>query len=349
MSQSMLDQTPRLPNRTRRSESIPRRLVAEGKYHLLPVYALLTTSDLAREGIRNSGSFRFADHIYRNEPSGRYGVGRVLDSVLLKLRGARSMRSRFFHSRREVLRAIREIGLADGMNLRFGLAALGSGTVSHEAEVRLEQASTELKQGADGLAAATLGALLAESGDSHPGIWDAEVRADRITVLSVPCGIARDLLEVAETLELAEPGLWERVGFVGIDLDPEALELSRDLVGGQLGFEFRCADALEPGSIPAGVDVIVSLGFGEFLSDDVLLGFYRRCHASLNYGGRFITSAMSRDRLSDYLARELAELHTHYRSREHLIELLESAGFARVRTTQDKVGLQTLAVAERVA
>jgi hypothetical protein len=340
----MLDQTLQLPNRTRRSESIPRRLVAEGKYHLLPVYALLTTSDLAREGIRNSGSFRFADHIYRNEPSGRFGVGRVLDSVLLKLRGARSMRSRFFHSRREVLRSIREIGLSDGMNLRFGQA-----TAAHEGMARLRQASTELKQGADSLAAATLGALLAESGDSHPGIWDAENSADQITVVSVPCGIARDLLEVAETLELAEPSLWERVGFVGIDLDPEALELSRELAGGQLGFEFRCADALEPGSIPVGVDVIVSLGFGEFLSDDVLLGFYRRCRASLNDGGQFITSAMSRDRLSDYLARELAELHTHYRSREQLIELLESAGFGRVRTTRDKVGLQTLAVAERVA
>ena len=344
MSQSMLEPTLQLPNRTRRSESIPRRLVAEGKYHLLPVYALLTTSDLAREGIRNSGSFRFADHIYRNEPSGRYGVGRVLDSVLLKLRGARSMRSRFFHSRREVIRAVREIGLSDGITMRYGQP-----TGSHEAKAGLRQATTELKQGADSVAAATLGALLVESGDLHTGIWDAEVRADQITVVSVPCGIARDLLEVAETLELAEPALWERVGFVGIDLDPEALELSRELAGGQLGFEFRCADALEPGSIPAGVDVIVSLGFGEFLSDDVLLGFYRRCRAALNDGGRFITSAMSRDRLSDYLARELAELHTHYRSREHLIELLESAGFARVRTTRDKVGLQTLAVAERVA
>src|SRR6476661_8845668 len=98
-----------LPNRTRRSESIPRRLVSEGKFHLLPVYALLTTSDLAREGIRNSGSFRFADHIYRNEPSGRYGVGRVLDRVLLGLRGARSLRSRFLHSRVEILRSLDEI------------------------------------------------------------------------------------------------------------------------------------------------------------------------------------------------------------------------------------------------
>ena len=91
-----------LPNRTRVSRSIPRRLVLEGKLHLLPVYALLRTSDLAREGIENSGSFRFADHIYRAKPSGRYGVGALLDSVLLRLRGARSMRSRFFHCQREI-------------------------------------------------------------------------------------------------------------------------------------------------------------------------------------------------------------------------------------------------------
>lgn len=282
-----------LPNRTRRSESIPRRLVAEGKYHLLPVYALLTTSDLAREGIRNSGSFRFADHIYRNEPSGRYGVGRVLDRVLLKLRGARSMRSRFFHSRREILTAVREM----------------SGVFTD--------------------------------------VWSGATNADQTVVLSVPCGIARDLFDVAETLRTSEPALYEHVGFIGIDLDPEALDLSRDLTRDHSGFEFRCADALDAGSLPMGVDVIVSLGFGEFLSDDALYDFYRRCHASLSGAGRFITSAMSRDRISDYLARELAELHTHYRSTEQLTDLLRSAGFANVRTSRDGVGLQTLAVARK--
>jgi hypothetical protein len=79
----------------------------------------------------------------------------------------------------------------------------------------------------------------------------------------------------------------------------------------------------------------------------MLLDFYQRCHASLNPGGNFITSAMSRDRISDYLARELAELHTHYRSSEHLTDLLGSAGFTKIRTSRDKVGLQTLAVAEK--
>jgi hypothetical protein len=282
----------RLPNRTRRSQSIPRRLVAENKFHLLPVYALLTTSDLAREGIRNSGSFRFADHIYRNEPSGRYGVGRVLDLVLLKLRGARSMRSRFFHSRREILRAIREM----------------RGT------------PTLVRNGA--------------------------AIDDQVVVLSVPCGIARDLFDVAEALWTESP-LYEHVRFVGIDLDQEALDLSWDLTHDHFDFEFRCADALAADSLPTGVDVIVSLGFGEFLSDDVLRDFYRRCHASLNAGGRFITSAMDCDRISDYLARELAELHTNYRSTDHLTDLLKSAGFVNIRATRDEVGLQTLAVAEK--
>jgi SAM-dependent methyltransferase len=295
MSQPMSEPPLHLPNRTRRSESIPRRLVAEGKYHLLPIYALLTTSDLAREGIRNSGSFRFADHIYRNEASGRYGVGRVLDRVLLKLRGARSMRSRFFHSRREVLRAVRE--MADDALVRFRL--------------------------------------------------DAATKADQTVVVSVPCGIARDLLDVAETLWMIEPMLYKHVDFVGIDLDPEALDLSRALTREHFKFDFRCVDALGPGALPKDVDVIVSLGLGEFLSDEVLLDFYCRCHAALRGEGRFITSAMDRDRIADYLARELAELHTHYRSTEHLTELLKSAGFKKIRTSRDKVGLQTLAVAEK--
>ena len=281
-----------LPNHTRRSESIPRRLAAEGKFHLLPVYALLTTSDLAREGIRNSGSFRFADHIYRNEPSGRYGVGRVLDRVLLKLRGARSMRSRFFHSRREILRAVNEMRGASA------------------------------------------------------GVRDGAKVDDQLVVVSVPCGIARDLYDVAETL-WTESALYEQVRFIGIDLDQEALDLSWNLTHDHFDFEFRRADALAAESLPRSVDIIVSLGFGEFLSDDVLCDFYRRCHASLNDGGRFITSAMNRDRLSDYLARELAELHTHYRSTEHITALLRSAGFSKIRTDRDEVGLQTLAVAEK--
>ena len=273
----------KLANRTRVSESIPRRLVREGKLHLLPVYALLRTSDLAREGIENSGSFRFADHIYRGEPSGRYGVGVLLDSVLLRLRGAKSMRNRFFHSRHEVMSA-----------------------------------------------------LTKENG----------VARDHI-VVSVPSGISRDLYHVAEALLSDEPDIYDRTRFIGIDLDPTPLELSRELTRDHPNFSFVEADALDGTALPRDADVIVSLGFGEFLANETLRGFYASCHAALRPGGVFITSAMSRDRISDYLARELAELHTHYRSADDVRALLKSAGFEWVRTRRDEVGLQTLAVAGR--
>ena len=287
----MQSHTDGLANRTRVSQSIPRRLVAERKFHLLPVYALLRTSDLAREGIENSGSFRFADHIYRSEPSGRFGVGTLLDGVLLRLRGARSMRNRFFHSQGQLL------------------AAIHSSTVDRAAA----------------------------------NITDA----DTFKVVSVPCGIARDLFQVAEALLAENPIAYERVRFTGIDLDPKPLELSRELTADHPNFRFVEADALADSSLPESVDAIVSLGFGEFLSDHALLGFYRSCYRSLRKGGRFITSAMSRDRIGDYLARELAELHTNYRSSAELMRLLEAAGFETVEVERDDVGLQTLAVAVR--
>ena len=81
-------------NRTRRSRSIPRRLVREGAPHLLPVYYLMRLSDLAREGIDHSGSFRFADHIYQGRASGRTMLGRMLDARLLAMPAAQAFRRR---------------------------------------------------------------------------------------------------------------------------------------------------------------------------------------------------------------------------------------------------------------
>jgi SAM-dependent methyltransferase len=66
----------------------------EGRWHLIPLYHFLQLSDFAREGIENSGSYRFADHMYRSEPSGKGWLGCTLDRVLLNLRATRAMRSR---------------------------------------------------------------------------------------------------------------------------------------------------------------------------------------------------------------------------------------------------------------
>jgi len=280
-----------LHNRTRTARSIPRKLLRQGKLHLLPIYALMRTSDLAREGIENSGSYRFADHVYRNEPSGRFGVGRALDAVLLRMRGARSMRNRFHHTQREIIAAAR--------------------------------------------------ALEAES-ETDPVLASSPFR-----VLSIPCGIARDLVLAADALRRDLPSVYARSTFFGVDLDPMPLELSRQLAGTDDHYFFTRGDALDVKSFPSELDVIASTGLGEFLSDGLLVQFYTNCFERLRPGGTFVTSAMQPDRLADYLMRQLAELHAHYRRGDEIIRWLHTAGFHEVSTRQDDVGLQTLVVARR--
>jgi hypothetical protein len=89
-------------NRTRESSSLPLALLRRGRVLALPLYAALRRSDLAREGFDHSGSYRFADHIYRGEPSGRGVFGRWLDARLLSLPAVRSFRSRYEAARDEL-------------------------------------------------------------------------------------------------------------------------------------------------------------------------------------------------------------------------------------------------------
>jgi SAM-dependent methyltransferase len=93
-------------NFTRRTEDLPAKFRGEGRWHLIPIYHLLQLSDFGREGIAHSGSYRFADHLYRNEPSGRGWTGRILDRILLNLPAARGMRSRCAQAKMEMRLAL---------------------------------------------------------------------------------------------------------------------------------------------------------------------------------------------------------------------------------------------------
>jgi len=92
-------------NRTRRSRSIARKLLREGNLHWLPVYAFVMQSDLSREGIINSGSYRFADHIYRNQPSGRGPLGRWIDAIFLRMPATQAFRRRYKRCQDELRQA----------------------------------------------------------------------------------------------------------------------------------------------------------------------------------------------------------------------------------------------------
>jgi len=142
--------------------------------------------------------------------------------------------------------------------------------------------------------------------------------------------------------------VYARSTFFGVDLDPAPVKLSRDLAGRDDHYFFTRGDALDATSFPSELDVIVSTGLGEFLSDDLLVQFYKNCHDRLRPGGTFVTSSMQPDRVADYLMRQLAELHTHYRRGDEIIRWLQTVGFYEVSARQDDVGLQTLVVARRV-
>lgn len=95
-------------NRTRRSKSIPLKLLKQGRLPEILVFQLVRASDLGREGIENSGSYRFADHIYRNLPSGRGRFGTWLDRQFLALPAVKSFRNRYLASRDALAKFLRE-------------------------------------------------------------------------------------------------------------------------------------------------------------------------------------------------------------------------------------------------
>ena len=105
---------PTFYNRTRQSPSLAMALLRRGRIFALPLYAVLRRSDLAREGLDHSGSYRFADHIYRSQPSGRGAFGRWLDARLLRLPAVRSFRNRYQAARDELTAFLHERGGAPG-------------------------------------------------------------------------------------------------------------------------------------------------------------------------------------------------------------------------------------------
>jgi SAM-dependent methyltransferase len=268
-------------NRTRKSQSIPLSLLRRGHFAGLPLYYLLLGSDLAREGFQNSGSYSFADHIYRNVPSGRNALGRWMDARLLAMPAVRSLRNRFLAARDELVNFLCQ----------------------------------------------------------HSGV--------ELSILSVPCGIPRDLVEGAAIARQRGADL-SKVTFYGLDLDPEVLRQATRFAEENELKNFRAleGDALCGSSYPAVADFISSTGLAEFLDDEKLGILYSRGFATLRPGGVFLSSGMQRRAISEYLLK-IAELRVNYRNAERLAELARAAGFPEVRAHYDDLGIQSILIARK--
>jgi SAM-dependent methyltransferase len=266
---------PEFHNRTRRSSSIGKKLLRSGRVLELPLYWLLRTSNLAHEGFENSGSYRFADHIYKNQASGRYGIGSLLDAQLLRMRAVQAFRARFFRARDE-------------------LCAF-------------------LKQRTQG--------------------------AELVDVLSVPCGIPRELVEAAKKFS-AEGGTLANVRFHAVDLDREVLQNGVAFAAdSNVALTPHQGDALDVATYQGTFHFVTSTGFGEFLDDAMLMQFYSIVLQVLRPGGVFVTSSMRRTPIAGYLL-DLAELCVHYRTADQIAAIARAAGFADVATSNDESSIQ---------
>lgn len=277
---------PKFHNRTKRSKSIPKRLIQEKKFHLLPLYYFLINSYLAKEAVQNSGSYFLADHIYRGVPEGSFLFGKLIDYLFLSLPSAKSFRNRYLYSKKELLTYIK----------------------------------TRLKS------------------------------KDNLKIVSIPCGIPRDLIDVCNVITTNGLLRNKKVSFIGMDLDSKALlEARREAVRNKIvnHFEFIKGDAFNLDHYPKDVDVIVSTGLGEFLDDKQLNQFYSLVHKVLNKDGVFITSAIEKHKLSDFLLRELGEIYTNYRSRDEIRSIISKIGYSDLKLYIDQYKLQTMVIARK--
>ncbi|HEV2991535.1 MAG TPA: class I SAM-dependent methyltransferase family protein [Candidatus Angelobacter sp.] len=170
---------------------------------------------------------------------------------------------------------------------------------------------------------------------------------EALHVLSVPCGIPRELAEAAALARKQWCDLG-RVVFHGLDLDSAVLVKATrfSLERGLDNFQPHFGDALTRSSYPAAIHFATSTGLAEFLNDDALLQLYSCIYEALVPGGIFVSSGMQRRRLSEYLLK-LAELHVHYRNAETLERLARAAGFQEVAVRYDEMGIQCILVARK--
>jgi SAM-dependent methyltransferase len=188
---------------------------------------------------------------------------------------------------------------------------------------------------------------------ARDGIVDSLRRSDRsfYKVLSVPCGIPRELMEAAEALRAEDPALLERTAFYGLDLDAAVLREAQSLLTERrLGnFHLIHGDAFDLRAYPGGLDIIASTGLTEFLTDQQAVHFYKICFQSLRPGGVLLTSSTVRHPVSDYLLRNIAELLAHYREERDVRAIFQQTSFGGADLRRDAIGYQVLITARKPA
>jgi SAM-dependent methyltransferase len=194
-------------------------------------------------------------------------------------------------------------------------------------------------------AATAMRSRCAQARDAMQRAFRTQFAADRpepFRILTVPCGIPRDVRDFASRLATGRPEMLSRVEYTGMDIDPDVVGAAKlflddsELVAPRL----IQGNALDPACFAADTyHFIASTGLGEFLDDEDLQGFYGHVFDALAPGGVFFTSATVREPMSDAMLR-MFELDSHYRSRPELERLLAVGRWRTVTFDLHPSGLQ---------
>jgi hypothetical protein len=187
---------------------------------------------------------------------------------------------------------------------------------------------------------------------TRDGVVEHLGSADRASyqVLSIPCGIPRELIEAAEIWRRERPAVFQRLTFHGLDLDSAVLREAQALVCEHrlTNFHLIPGDAFDLDAYPEQLDIITSTGFAEFLTDQQLIRFYEGCFYRLRDGGVLLTSATVRHPISDYLLRNVAELTAHYREEQDVRAIFGETSFHHAVLQRDAIGYQILITAHKM-
>ncbi len=175
-------------------------------------------------------------------------------------------------------------------------------------------------------------------------------KKENIHIAAIPSGYAREIFDIANQLKKENHPKHENIEWHLLDLDKKLLKevKKRNELNHKINYWQRDALSNSTYNRIKKLDLVVSMGFTEFLTDNQTLKFYKIMNKQLNKGGIFITSGMVAHKLSEYLLRNIAELKTSYRSKDELINLAKKSGFRLQKVYQDKNLIQTMMVLEKV-
>ena len=186
-----------------------------------------------------------------------------------------------------------------------------NGALCRGARIRLQQAVSWLRQEIEARAA----------------------HQETISILSLASGGARDIIQA-----VAGAPWRERVDYLGIDIDPDAVQYAREQartagLNGRIRFEV--GNALRPPRAwEARFDIVYSLGLLDYLRDRTALRFINRVYDMLRPGGAFlfgmVTSNPNQRFFEDYLNWRMI-----YRSPDHILSLAKSSKFTQIHPVSD--------------